>query len=108
MRPSSAQSDQPPRALTNYGERLYHKGLKRKEEQQRLLRDVRAHQELAALQEHCSFQPQINAVSRLIAPRVEGPTEDALIKYGQHAKERLEQRRSELLFQEVSAYRFQP
>jgi hypothetical protein len=28
--------------LVNYGERLYQKGIKRKEEQERLLQDVRA------------------------------------------------------------------
>ena len=35
-------------------------------------------------------------------------TEDALIKYGRQARERLEQKRSEKLFLEVSACRFRP
>lgn len=44
-----------PRELVNYGERLYQKGIKRKEEQERLLQDVRALKEQQELQ--CPFQP---------------------------------------------------
>ncbi|TNV74359.1 hypothetical protein FGO68_gene10317 [Halteria grandinella] len=100
-----------PRELINYGERLYIKGLKRKEEQSRLLKEVKAQQEMQKLNQFCSFQPQINEVSRIIAHPLRGEgqsAEDALIKYGVQARERVEQKRSERLFREVAECRFHP
>ena len=89
--------------LVNYGERLYHKGLKMKEEQSRLLNEVRAQQEQVT--RNCSFHPQINEISRIIAHnpnREQGvKAEDALIRFGQLAREKLEVKRSELLFKEL-------
>jgi hypothetical protein len=35
-------------------------------------------------------------------------TEEALIKFGQHAREKIEQKRSEMLFKEIAECRFRP
>ena len=71
---------------------------------------MRALKEQQELQ--CPFQPQINEVSKLIAHPLRDNgnlrTEDALIKYGRQARERLEQKRSEKLFLEIRECRFKP
>jgi hypothetical protein len=80
---------------------LYQKGIKRKEEQLRMLKEVRTLKEREELAKECRFHPQINEISRMIAHplRSEGvKPEEALIKYGQQQREKLEKIRSDLLF----------
>lgn len=59
----------------------------------------------------CKFHPEINQISRMIAHPLRGDgikAEEALIKYGQQSREKLEQKRSEMLFQEIAACQFKP
>ncbi|CDW91726.1 UNKNOWN [Stylonychia lemnae] len=91
-----------PKPILNYGERLYQKGIKRKEEIERHIREAKNHQEQEE-QEQFTYQPQINNISRSL-PR----NEDNLLKYGQQTRERIEQKRTELLLQEQSECLFRP
>eukprot|EP00347_Sterkiella_histriomuscorum_P010260 403376977 len=91
-----------PKPIINYGERLYQKGIKRKEELDRHIREAKNYQEQNE-QEQYTYQPQINAVSRSI-PR----SEDNLIKYGQQVREKIEQKRTEILLQEQAECKFRP
>jgi hypothetical protein len=78
---SATKGLKPPRDVLNYGERLYQKGIKRKEEFERHVRAARSEQERAALDD-LSFQPKINDISREIPRASRGEkTEDILISY---------------------------
>lgn len=61
--------------LINYGERLYQKGLKRKEELERRIREAKSHKELQQ-QDEFSFKPEINEISKLMVQRHGERTED--------------------------------
>lgn len=77
----------------------------------RLMEEVRMEQEQRELRDKCSFQPEINQISRLIAHPLRDHgmrAEDALIKYGQMARDKIEQKRSEILYREISECRFHP
>lgn len=78
--PTSTSPSHAPKDLINYGERLYQKGVKRKEEQLRMLKQVKLQLESDTLARDCSFRPNINQISRLIAHRESGVrAEEALI-----------------------------
>jgi acyl-CoA synthetase (AMP-forming)/AMP-acid ligase II len=59
----------------------------------------------------CVEMNKINEISRTIAHPLRGDgirTEEALIKFGQHMREKIEQKRSEMLFKEIAECRFRP
>lgn len=93
----------------NYGSLLYHKGLKRKEEVNKLINDQR--KVIVDQQEReCTFKPNINPISNEIMnnkPRTENP-EDFLIKQGKSTKEKLERARSMKKIQEIEECTFKP
>lgn len=65
------------RPVLNYGERLYQKGVKRKEELERHIRESKTQKEEREKQRF-TFQPQINQVSREIAR-----SESQLLRFGE-------------------------
>ena len=92
-------SQKPPQPILNYGERLYQKGLKRKEEFDRHIREAKIVQERLDHDESM-FKPKINDVSKqMIRPNNE-KAEDYLFNYQKVVREKIEQKRSELIFEE--------
>ena len=58
-----------------------------------MLREVRNIKELEELNKECRFRPEINQISRMIAHPLRGEgvkPEEALMKYGQQQREKLE------------------
>lgn len=95
-----------PKNVINYGERLYQKGLKRKEELHRQIREVKNYQDQVASNQF-TFKPEINETSKILGQRKE-KTEEALIKYGQQVREKVEQLRCEIIFKEQAECKFKP
>jgi len=75
---SSVMSVKP---ILNYGERLYQKGIKKKEELQRHIQEQKAVHEKQA-EEEFSFKPQINDLSRVYQRPGGERAEDFLLNYG--------------------------
>jgi len=95
----SARGDPP---ILNYGERLYQKGIKRKEDLERHIREAKTMKDEREKQRF-TFQPQINQASKHIMR-----SETQLLKYGEQVREKIEQKRTEILLQEQIACKFRP
>jgi hypothetical protein len=100
----SASSNKP---LLNYGERLYQKGIKRKEEKDRSLRRQQYENEKSQ-RDQFSFAPQINPVSRMLVRPTHEKPEDALIKFARAKEDRMEQLRHEQFQNEQQECSFRP
>ena len=71
---------------TNYGERLYRRGLKKREEKENLLRQARSEQLRAELDQY-TFQPETNNRRKGVYETRDAPTEELLINYGKRRDE---------------------
>ena len=89
----------------NYGIRLYQKGVKKMEEMDRLCKEAKAIQEKEECEE-LTFQPQINPISRLYGRKNTDRPEEHLLNAGRALQERIEKKRSEILFEEQNQCRF--
>lgn len=81
----------------NYGEMLYHKGMRRKEELAKHIEGMQKQRE-HEISEQYSFRPSICDKSRLIAEyngRGAACPEQELLKFGDHVKQKIEHLRSE-------------
>jgi len=102
-RSMSASNRQP--GLLNCGERLYQKGIKRKEERDRQIKKQVSEQEN---KDRFSFQPQINPVSRLLVNPQRQRAEHALEQYQRAKAEKIEVLRQEHHQQELQECKFTP
>jgi len=111
LRPSSAKSNGSERGSNtksnNYGEVLYQRGMRRKEEMKKVIQRARSQQDQNELAEF-SFKPQINEVSKRMTRRDGERTEDFLIKYGKAVKEKIDSQRIESLRRETEGVSFKP
>ena len=92
----------------NYGERMYERNKKRKEEQARLWVKLKTEKEQKELQ-HATFHPQINRVSNsLVRSNKKKKFEDRLLELGQAAEEKLKRQRNLLQAQDKVNCPFRP
>ena len=94
-------------ARKNYGELLYERGMRRKEEIKRLIKRARSEHDKAELEE-LTFQPKINAISKNMTRMNNERAEDFLIKYGKAVKEKVDSQRVDKLRAETEGLTFQP
>ena len=73
-------------AGTNYGERLYRRGLKKREEKENMLRQARSEQ-LRAEIDNYTFQPETNNARKGVQEMRDAPTEELLLNYGKRRDE---------------------
>ena len=76
----------------NYGEMLYQRGMRRKEEIKKLIKRARSEHDKQELEE-LTFQPKINPISRNMTRMNNERAEDFLIKYGKAVKEKVDSQR---------------
>lgn len=92
----------------NYGERLYQKGMRRKEELAKHI-ELLQKQRDQHLADQYPFKPEICDRSRQLAEQQgRDCAEHELLRYGDQVKSRLEQLRSELQFREQAECVFRP
>ena len=77
------------RRTSNYGEKLYHRGMRRMYERDAFMSKAKSEQDKAEVEAY-SFRPQINPVSRVISRQGNERPEDFLIKYGKAVKEKID------------------
>lgn len=94
-------------ARKNYGELLYERGMRRKEEIKKLIKRARSEHDKAELEE-LTFQPKINAISKNMTRMNNERAEDFLIKYGKAVKEKVDSQRVDKLRAETEGLTFQP
>ena len=87
----------PSRTSLNYGIRLYQKGIKQIEEIERKYKEALAVKEENELKDH-TFQPKINPVSFYYGSKGSERPEEHLIKHGQMIKDKIDQKRAEIMY----------
>jgi len=93
----------------NYGSLLYHRGVKRKEEVNKMLADVK--KEITYQEEReCTFQPAINQISaEIVNSKSKGErAEDSLINFGLAKHEKIERAREMRKSKELDGCTFKP
>jgi len=93
----------------NYGSLLYHRGMKRKEEVNKMLQDVK--KEMIYNEEReCTFQPAINQISaEIVNSKSKGErAEDSLINFGLAKHEKIERAREMRKSKELEGCTFKP
>ena len=91
----------------NYGEWLYIRGLKMKENIQKKGQEFKEKKEREE-QNHYNFKPQINKLSSTLSERYFEKTEDMLLRKHQDYKDQLDQRRKQALEDELKECSFVP
>lgn len=94
------------RTPNNYGEKLYQNGLKRMEEKERKSNREKIEKELKQY-ESLTFQPHINHTTRH-QRRNSKKLEDQLIEKGKKTHDKIEKKRSEMMFEKQHRYSFKP
>lgn len=97
----------PTRSSLNYGMRLYQKGIKKLEEVERKHKEAMQNREEQETKD-LTFHPKINPVSYYFGCDGTEKPEDYLLKQGTLAKDKLEQRRAEMLYQTQQSCSFKP
>lgn len=97
----------PSRASLNYGIRLYQKGIKQIEEIERKYKEALAAKEENELKD-LTFQPKINPVSFYFGTKGSERPEEHLIKHGQMIKDKIDQKRAEIMYYNQKAWSFRP
>lgn len=95
------------RTPNNYGEKLYHNGLKKMEEKKRKQQKDKLEKEMMEF-DSLTFRPQINPVSRHFGRSKHKNLEDHLIEKGKKTNDMIEKKRSEILFEEQHRHSFKP
>lgn len=95
------------RTPTNYGEKMYHKGLKKIEENKRKYQKDKIEKEMQEY-ENLTFRPQINPVSTHFGRFNNKNLEDHLIDKGKKTQDMIDKKRSEILFEEQHRHSFKP
>ena len=91
----------------NYGELLYQRGMRRKEEMRKIVQRAKSEQDNQEI-EGVSFKPKINKVSKQMKRGNNEKAEDFLIKYGKAVKDKLDCQRIESLRRETEGLNFKP
>lgn len=92
---------------TNYGESLYRRGLKKKEEREIKLRNARSEQHRAEIDGY-TFMPKTNNNRRGMNQPRDTPTEELLINYGKRRDEVLNFQRALKAHNENEEFNFKP
>ena len=91
----------------NYGEYLYQRGMRRKEEMQKKVFRAKSEHDRQELEKY-SFKPKINDVSKLLTRANQEKPEDFLIKYGKAVREKIDHQRVQYLREETEGLSFKP
>ena len=91
----------------NYGELLYQRGMRRKEEKRKIVQMAKSEQDDQELDGY-TFKPKINRVSRDMKRVNNEKAEDFLIKYGKAVRDKIDSQRIEKSRKETEGISFKP